>query len=53
MTVKYLVSCSKCRFEISHEETSLEKIKKFHEDWNKRYYDDMECVHSYQYKQVI
>lgn len=49
-TVTYLVSCSKCSFEQDHEDTSLEKIKQFHEDWNDKNKAKMKCIHDYQYE---
>ena len=51
-TVKYLVCYSKCNFEISHEEVSLDKIKEIHEEWNKTHSENMDCVHDYEYRLI-
>jgi len=46
--IKYQLTCKNCTLDHTHETDSMDGVMEFWKNWNKKYGEDMKCIHEYE-----
>jgi hypothetical protein len=52
MTIRYRLTCSKCKLDQTHEVYSMESLRPFWDRWNSKHGENMKCVHEYEFEEI-
>ena len=50
--MKYLLTCKNCELEQIHKVDSMNELKEFWNNWNKKFGKNLRCVHEYEFREM-